>query len=129
MNIADRSLALVDLALRRRFAFINLEPALNGAWRAWCIDKCGFDPAFVSMVEERINSVNVDIASDRSLRQPIPRGPQLRDAARGRDYYRPQCVVQNIVQTELFPLLEEYWFDAPEKAKEAATRLLVDIPE
>lgn len=129
MNIADRSLALVDLALRRRFAFINLEPALNGAWRAWCIDKCGFDPAFVSMVEERINSVNVDIASDRSLGSQYRVGHSYVTPPEGATIIDPNAWFRNIVQTELFPLLEEYWFDAPEKAKEAATRLLVDIPE
>src|ERR1700730_3438800 len=36
MNVADRSLAIVDLALRRRFAFIDLEPRFGDVWRSWC---------------------------------------------------------------------------------------------
>ena len=47
MNIADRSLALVDLAFRRRFAFVTLEPKLGDAWRsgwwmsvAWILNWC-----------------------------------------------------------------------------------------
>jgi 5-methylcytosine-specific restriction enzyme B len=39
MNLADRSLALVDLVLCRWFAFISLAPLLNDAWRKWTLDR------------------------------------------------------------------------------------------
>jgi hypothetical protein len=128
-NIADCSLALGDLALRRRFAFINLEPALNEAWRAGCTDRCGFDPAFVLMLEERINSVNADIARDRSLGSQYRVGHSYVTPPEGVTIADPSIWFRNIVRTEIFPLLEEYWFDAPDKAKDAAARLLVGIPE
>lgn len=57
MNIADRSLALVDLALRRRFAFVGLEPRLGSVWREWVVKACGVDEALVTEIEQRIRFV------------------------------------------------------------------------
>jgi 5-methylcytosine-specific restriction enzyme B len=126
MNIADRSLALVDLALRRRFAFISLQPELGPVWRAWCAQK-GLDSPTIDLVDQRINELNKEISEDRSL------GPQFRI---GHSYVTPQDGVampngkawfSQIVETEIVPLLEEYWFDAPAKAAEAKRRLLAGL--
>lgn len=127
MNIADRSLALVDLALRRRFAFVSLEPRLGPLWRAWCAEKAGLNAATINLIEQRMQALNSEIAGDRSL------GPQFRI---GHSYVTPQegAVIADgnawfgqVVKTEIGPLLEEYWFDAPDKAAEARRRLLVDL--
>ena len=122
MNIADRSLALVDFALRRRFAFIDLEPALNNLWLKWCREVCGMDDAVLQKIKGRIESLNRQISDDPSL------GPQFRI---GHSYVTPNSRVDDpddwfrqVVRTEIGPLLEEYWFDSPEKASEAEGKLL-----
>jgi len=122
MNIADRSLALVDFALRRRFAFMDLEPALNDHWLKWCREKCGISDSVLRKVKDRIESLNEQISDDQSL------GPQFRI---GHSYVTPNFRVKDpdiwfrqVVQTEIGPLLEEYWFDSTEKARDAAGKLL-----
>ncbi|GAA0384293.1 AAA family ATPase [Pseudomonas veronii subsp. inensis] len=124
MNIADRSLALVDLALRRRFAFVGLEPRLGSVWRQWVVKSCGIDEALVTEIEQRIVDLNERIASDARL------GKQFRI---GHSYVTPVHRVEagdtkkwfrQVVETEIGPLLEEYWFDAPDEAHKATAQLI-----
>lgn len=120
MNVADRSLALVDLALRRRFAFVSLEPMLNDSWAAWCADR-GLTGDVLDHIRTRMAALNEDISADRTL------GPQFRV---GHSYVTPNAPLddpmawfRDVIDTEIGPLLEEYWFDAPERAAEAMTAL------
>ena len=124
MNIADRSLALVDLALRRRFAFIDLEPTLGKPWHDWVQAQCGIDSEILVEIEKRLNALNNDISAD------IGFGPQFRV---GHSYVTPPFGVpiadarewfRQVVDTEIGPLLDEYWFDALEKSQKARERLL-----
>ncbi len=123
MNIADRSLALVDLALRRRFAFVGLAPRLGEVWREWVVKQCAVDPGLVADIERRIAELNDQIAADARL------GKQFRI---GHSYVTPSHRLeagdtkkwfQQVVETEIGPLLDEYWFDAPDEAQKAIARL------
>jgi 5-methylcytosine-specific restriction protein B len=124
MNIADRSLALVDLALRRRFAFIDLEPTLGKLWHDWVQSQCGIDSEILVEIEKRLIALNSDISADTGL------GPQFRV---GHSYVTPPFGIpisdarewfRQVVDTEIGPLLDEYWFDALEKSRKARERLL-----
>lgn len=123
MNIADRSLALVDLALRRRFSFIDLTPQLNGSWRQWCTERCKLSGDDVTMIEQRLGALNDEIAEDRSLGAHFRIGHSYVTPLEGTTIADGRKWFRDVAQTEIIPLLEEYWFDAPDKVKAAAHRL------
>ena len=124
MNIADRSLALVDLALRRRFAFVTLETALNENWREWCIEQAGVDETALTEIQQRMTELNNEIATDRSLGAQFRIGHSYVTPAPGQTINDARAWFRGIVETEIAPLLEEYWFDNLDKAAESKTRLL-----
>jgi len=126
MNVADRSLAIVDLALRRRFAFVDLEPRLGAVWREWCA-KRGLDAAILTEIEARIGALNKEIASATSLGRQFRVGHSYvtpdsdETVSDGRVWFRAR------VETEIRPLLAEYWYDAPEKARDECAKLLAGL--
>lgn len=122
MNIADRSLALVDLALRRRFAFVTLEPKFGEAWRNWVVEQGGVERELAEDIERRINDLNQRISDALGTQFTI-----------GHSYVTPTYRIEagatrnwfvQVAETEIGPLLEEYWFDSPKTAKEALDKLL-----
>jgi len=124
MNIADRSLALVDMAFRRRFAFVDLEPSLGTAWREWVVTRIQLEASAADTIQQRLEQLNSTIAADSRLGKAFRIGhsyvtPSQSLAGRSsRDWFA------EVVATELRPLLHEYWFDAPEVAEREANRLL-----
>jgi MoxR-like ATPase len=123
MNTADRSLSLVDYALRRRFAFVSMEPLFGAHKYRAHLEKHGLSESVIIRIISRMSELNQEIESDR-----LNLGPGFRI---GHSFFAPARQVadeevwyRRIVETEIYPLLEEYWFDAPEKADKWRDRLL-----
>ncbi len=113
MNTADRSLAMVDYALRRRFAFVSLEPAFGTEiFQQYLLD-AGAEPTIVKLIENRMSALNEKIRNDT---KNLGAGFEV-----GHSYFVPsnendaldEAWFRNIVETQIKPLLQEYWFDQP----------------
>jgi 5-methylcytosine-specific restriction enzyme B len=123
MNTADRSLAVVDYAFRRRFAFIQLSPAFAFAGFAKFLSDAGAEQSLVSKIVTGLNQLNEAITKDTTNLGPgfaighsffcdLPKeGPP------NLDWYR------SVIDTEIRPLLEEYWFDSPRECESWISRL------
>ncbi|MDL2274549.1 EVE domain-containing protein [Desulfosarcina sp. OttesenSCG-928-G10] len=117
MNTADRSLAMIDYALRRRFAFFDMEPAFSSEGfrnRQTVIQNSGFD-ALVAAVE----LLNMAIFEDASLGTGFRIGHSYFCTTERVD----DAWLSSVVNYELIPLLAEYWFDEPAKVENWSARL------
>lgn len=107
MNTADRSIAIVDYALRRRFAFFDLEPgfeSVNFKDYQDQIDNKNFDN-----VIEQIKSLNDDISKDDSLGEGFCIGHSYFSNLEESDNIEKD--LRFIIKYKILPLLKEYWFD------------------
>lgn len=124
MNTADRSLALVDYALRRRFAFIDIAPAFDTDMFRDYLSSYGATEELVESLVERLTTLNEQIASDAANL-----GPGFRI---GHSYFcdfpkegKPdRSWYEQVVRGDIEPLLREYYFDNPGKAQQLVDRLL-----
>ncbi len=124
MNVADRSIAMVDFALRRRFAFVDLEPIFDSVWRDWVHNQCKIDKEFLSQVEARMNALNEQIAGDANLGAQFKIGHSYVTPPSGHTIPDPNEWFKQVAETEIGPLLDEYWFDTPDTAQKAKEQLL-----
>lgn len=119
MNTADRSLAMLDYALRRRFAFFEIKPGFTTD---------GFREYRMSLENEKFDKL---IACVESLNNVISNDESLGDGfCIGHSYFcnlLPDTIndqiLYGIVEYELIPLLKEYWFDEPTKVKDWSSNL------
>ena len=124
MNTADRSLAVVDYALRRRFAFVDLKPQFNSERFRNHLCSRKVPDYLVERICERFQALNKEISSDTSNLGP--------GFCIGHSYFCLKGEISSndaevwfnqIIETEVAPLLREYYFDDPEKADNAVNVL------
>lgn len=117
MNTADRSLAMIDYALRRRFAFFDMEPAF--AFDGFRNRQSAIANPKFDLLISLVSRLNEEIAKDVSL------GTGFRI---GHSYFCTTEMVNDawissVIEYELIPLLLEYWFDEPSKVESWSARL------
>jgi 5-methylcytosine-specific restriction protein B len=108
MNTADRGLVQLDYALRRRFAFITTNPAFKSS---------GFRQLMTNSNNIKFNKIAKEITK---LNEAICNDEMLgKGFMIGHSYFclgRPVTTedLKRIVDYEIMPLLEEYWYDDSE---------------
>lgn len=111
MNTADRSLAMIDYALRRRFSFYDMEPGFNSeGFKAY---QASLQNETFNALIEQIIDLNREINADDSL------GTGFRI---GHSYFcgQEECTeewMKSIVYYDIIPMLQEYWFDDRQKVQ------------
>ena len=118
MNTADRSLAMIDYALRRRFSFFDITPGFDSeGFRAYQQE---IGSARLDAVVEVVKRLNREIAEDKSLGKGFCIGHSyLCDVKDGAEE-----VLRNVVTFDILPMLAEYWFDESDKYERWAMELM-----
>ena len=111
MNTADRSLAMIDYALRRRFSFFDIEPGFESD--GFMAYEKGFNNETFSLLIAKIIELNKEIAADKSLGKGF---------CIGHSYFcgQDECTdewMQAVVDYDILPMLNEYWFDETSKVQ------------
>ena len=109
MNTADRSLAMIDYALRRRFSFFDMEPGFDS--EGFIKYQEAFANDTFNTLIDRIKELNREIANDKSLGKGF---------CIGHSYFcnTTECTdewMQDVVDFDILPMLAEYWFDDTDK--------------
>lgn len=118
MNTADRSLALIDYALRRRFSFFDMKPGFDSDGFKDHVSKS--DNKALSKVIELIREINGEIREDDSLGYGFEIGHSYFCCKR-EDV--SDSWVRRVVKYDIIPTLREYWFDNEKKANDWIDKL------
>lgn len=114
MNTADRSLAIIDYALRRRFAFYDVKPAFNNELFINYIKSK--DSELLSKLILCVKELNRDIENEETLGHGFEIGHSY--FCSQKDEVIDDAWVRAIIDFEILPLIKEYWFDDRDKVEE-----------
>jgi 5-methylcytosine-specific restriction protein B len=120
MNTADRSLAIVDYALRRRFVFIDMRPAFSHKGFAELLKSNNVSDSVITKIRSRMEDLNAIISGDDNLGKWFSVGHSY-FCSKNKD--GDEVWYNHIITNEIGPLLKEYWFDDEEKANENINKL------
>lgn len=116
MNTADRSLALMDYALRRRFGFFEMRPGFDSeGFRAYGAEL--HSPKFDALIQA-VKALNQAIADDPSLGRGFCIGHSYFCGGDGTEEW-----MESVVEYDLLPTLDEYWYDEEDMRRQWARRL------
>ena len=105
MNTADRSLAMIDYALRRRFSFFQLEPGFDS--EGFMQYQNALNNEMLNDLVSKVKELNREITLDKSLGKGFCIGHSY---FCGRDVCTEEWL-HAIVDYDILPMLSEYWFD------------------
>ena len=111
MNTADRSLAMIDYALRRRFSFFEMKPGFES--KGFIEYQQSLDDSLFDILIEKVKDLNLAIEKDNSLGKGF---------CIGHSYFCgiEECndqLLSQIVYYDILPMLSEYWFDDSDSYK------------
>ena len=119
MNTADRSLAMIDYALRRRFCFFKMKPAFRSdGFKKY---QASLHNALLDKVVDHIEQLNDVICADTSLGEGFAIGHSYLCGLEQKAELNKK--IEEIVRYDVIPMLEEYWFDDQKTLKEQTDRL------
>ena len=105
MNTADRSLAMIDYALRRRFSFFELKPGFDS--NGFIQYQKSFNNDTFDKLIDKVKELNQEIIKDNSLGKGF---------CIGHSYFCERAIIttdwmKTVVNYDIIPMLQEYWFD------------------
>ena len=111
MNTADRSLAMIDYALRRRFSFVEMEPGFDSD--GFVKYQKSLNDETLDLLIDKVKELNKEISLDKSLGKGF---------CIGHSYFcgKKECSeewLHTVVDYDILPMLREYWFDEPNKVQ------------